>query len=65
MTFSKACEIAAKKACINNDEMYVVSERLEDGDDWEYFVADEYDMETFYLGCEAIAVYGPDGIRMD
>lgn len=71
MTYSNACKRAAKLAKSTGHDMYVVMEQLEDwsgledGDEWEYFVTNDEDLDTYFLGLEPIAVFGLDGERID
>ena len=52
---AKASRLARSRCCW----MYVF------GEGEKYDVGTEYDADTFFLGCEPVASFGPDGARED
>ena len=58
MDIQKALTTAIKKAKSTNEWLYIVK----DGpDQCDYQIADEYDLDTFYLGLNPRYAIGPDG----
>jgi hypothetical protein len=55
MTYTEAIQKAKRVAKAKAEWRYVVREGSE------YDTASEYDLETFFLGCEPVLAIGPDG----
>jgi hypothetical protein len=56
MTYRQALQQAKRRACETGEFRYIVREP-EEG----YQVADEVDLDTFFLGATPLTCIGPDG----
>ncbi len=60
MTYNRALQQAKRRARDAREFRYIVREP-EEG----YQVADEVDLDTFYLGATPVTCIGPDGLEYD
>ena len=60
MTYSRALLQAKRRARETGEFRYIVREP-EEG----YQVADEFDLDTFFLGATPVTCIGPDGLEYD
>ena len=58
----RRAQAAARKA---RDVRFVVDDSGPEYRDDRYHVADEFDLEGFFLGCPVLAEVGPDGVVED
>ena len=58
MKYETACNKAREMAKRSAEFTYVVIEDIELND---YQPASEYDMETFFFGCDPVICFDPDG----
>lgn len=59
MNKEKAFDRAIERAKQYNESFYIV---LDDPEWGEYAVANELELDTYYLGCQVIATVDPDGM---